>query len=152
MGSDCLYNIDHVKLFGGELEASVQLKQNFHITASYVYQEYDVEEGGFEQDWTYYLPALLPKHKIKLLGRYMLWEDGWLQLSSRYVGKRDTQKGQELDEYITVDLGFEQKFPFQGIDYTLNVFINNLTGTDYQEQAGYTMPEHVWGMQLGAKF
>lgn len=152
MGSDCLYNIDHVKLFGGELEASVQLNQRFHITASYVYQEYDVEEGSFVQDWTYYLPALLPKHKIKLLGRYMIREDGWLQLSSRYVGKRDAQKGQELDDYITVDLGFEQKFKLRGMDYTVNIFASNLTGTSYQEQAGYTMPKHVWGIQLGTKF
>ncbi len=152
MGSNCLYNIDHVKLYGGELEASFKLEKYFHATASYVYQEYDVEDNSLEKEWTYYLPALLPKHKIKLLARYNLWQDGWLQLSGRYTGERDAQKGKKLDDYITVDMGFEQTFQFDGTEYSANVFVSNLTGTDYQEQSGYTMPKHVWGFQVGVKF
>jgi outer membrane receptor protein involved in Fe transport len=152
LGSNCLYNIDRFKLYGAELEATVPLGKKFRATAAYVYQEYDVKETGFEQDWTYYLPALLPKHKIKLLARYMVWEDGWLQLSSRFVGERKAQKGTELDAYTTVDLGFEQVFRFGRQEYTANLFCNNVTGTDYEEISGYEMPKYVWGIQLGAKF
>lgn len=141
-----------MKLYGGELEAAIRLGERFRATAAYVYQEYDVDETGFEDNWTYYLPALLPKHKVKLLARYNVWPDGWLQLSSRYVGDRKAQKGGELDAYATFDLGFEQKFKLHGMDYTASMFVNNLTGTSYQEQAGYSMPRQVWGVIVGVKF
>jgi len=152
LGSDCLYNIDHFKLYGAELEAAIRLGERFRATAAYLYQEFDVEQTGLEQDWTYYLPALLPKHKIKLLARYMGWEDGGLQWSSRFVGERKAQRGTELDAYATLDLGFEQLFKFQGQEYTASLFCSNLTGTSYQEHAGYSMPRQVWGFQLGARF
>ncbi|VBB41523.1 TonB-dependent receptor (fragment) [uncultured Desulfatiglans sp.] len=153
LGSGCLYNIDHFKLYGGELEAAVRLGPRLRATLAYVYQEYDVEENPvFEKEWTYYLPGLLPKHKVKLLARYNVWEDGWFQLSSRYVYKREAQKGTVLDDYITLDLGFEQTFRFQGMEYTASVFMGNVTGTDYQEQSGYFMPKYVWGFQIGARF
>lgn len=152
IGSNCLYNIDHVKLYGGELEAAIHIGDKFRATASYVYQEFDADKTGLEDEWTYYLPELLPKHKIKLLARYKVWQDGWLQLSSRYVGKRDAQKGKKLDDYITVDMGFEQKFKIGGIEYMAGAFVNNLTGTTYQEQAGYKMPKHVWGFRVGVNF
>jgi len=152
LGSNCLYNIDHFKLYGAELEAAIRLGERFRATAAYVYQEYDVDETGFEDNWTYYLPALLPKHKVKLLARYNVWPDGWLQVSSRYVGERKAQKGGELDDYITVDLGFEQKFKFQEQEYMAKFFCSNVTDTDYEEISGYEMPEYVWGFQLGAKF
>lgn len=154
LGSDCLYNIDHVKLYGAELEASIRLGDRFRATAAYVYQEYDVDETGFEQDWTYYLPALLPKHKVKLLARYNVWEDGWFQLSSRYVYERKAQRPdtEDLDDYVTVDLGFEQTFKFQGLNCMAEAFVGNVTGTSYEEQSGYEMPKYVWGFQLGFKF
>ncbi|HDH87168.1 MAG TPA: TonB-dependent receptor [Desulfobacteraceae bacterium] len=152
IGSNCLYNIDHFKLYGGEIEAAVRLGERFRATAAYVYQKFDAESTGFERDWTYYLPALLPKHKVKLLARYKVWEDGWFQFSSRYVGSRKAQKGSKLDDYITVDVGFEQGFKFNDMEYTAKAFVNNITGTDYEEIAGYKMPEYLWGLQVGVKF
>jgi iron complex outermembrane receptor protein len=152
LSSNCLYNIDHFRLYGAELEATIPLGERFLATATYVYQEFEVEETGFEEDWTYYLPALLPKHKIKLLARYMVWEDGWLQLSSRYVGDRDAQMGGELDDYITADVGFEQRFKSGGQEYMAKAFCGNVTGTDYEEIPGYEMPKYVWGLQVGMKF
>lgn len=150
--SDCVYNIDHVRLYGGELEAAIHLADKFRATAAYVYQTVDADKTGFEEEWTYYLPDLLPTHKVKLLARYKTWQDGWLELSSRYVGERDSQKGKKLDDYVTLDMGFEQKFKVGGMEYMASAFVNNLTGTSYQEQAGYDMPKHVWGFQVGVKF
>jgi len=152
LGSDCLYNIDHFKLYGAEVEATIRLGGRFRATAAYVYQEFDAEKTSFEKNWTYYLPALLPKHKVKLLARYKVWEGGWFQLSSRYVGTRNAQKGSKLDDYITADVGFEQEFKFHGMDYTAKVFVNNVTGADYEEIAGYEMPKYLWGFQFGVKF
>jgi len=152
MGSNCLYNIDHLKLYGVEIEATLQPLKRLLVTAAYVYQDFDVEETGFEEDWTYYLPATLPNHKAKLLARCMLWTGGWLHLSSRYVSQRDAQKGAELDAYGLLDIGFEQIFGFDGQKYTASVFCNNVSGTVYEEQSGYKMPRFVWGFQLGAKF
>ena len=73
-------------------------------------------------------------------------------MSFRYVGSRDAQKGSRLDDYATVDVGFEQSFEFHGLEYTAKTFINNMTGTDYEEIAGYEMPEYLWGFQLGVRF
>ncbi|MBN2123579.1 MAG: TonB-dependent receptor [Deltaproteobacteria bacterium] len=153
LGSSCLYNIDHFKLYGVELEAALRLTDSLRATAAYVYQDFDVEEQGvFQKEWSYYLPSLLPKHKVKLLARYNVWKDGWFQASSRYVYERDAQKGEVLDDYITLDLGFEQAFTYQGMKYSAEAFIGNVTGTDYQEQSGYDMPKYVWGLQFGVKF
>ncbi len=141
-----------MKLYGAELEAAFRLGERFRANAAYVHQNFSVDETGFEEDWTYYLPALLPKNKIKLLARYKVWKEGWLQASSRFVDERKAQKGKELDAYATLDLGFEQKFIFDKTQYSAGIFVNNATGTVYQEQAGYEMPRQVWGMQLGAQF
>lgn len=92
-GSNCLYNIDSVKLYGFEIEAALQLSPVFRITAAYVFQEHDAARTGFEQDWTYYLPATLPRHKVKVLAGYEIIPEGWVQLSARFVGGRDAQKG-----------------------------------------------------------
>ena len=153
-GSDCLYNIDHVELYGGELEASIRLGDRFRATAAYVYQRYSVDEMGYEQPWTYYLPTLLPMNKVKLLARYMLWENGWLQLTSRYVDKREVQQEQaeDLDDYLTVDVGFEQTFQYDGLEWMAQTYVGNVTGTSYEEVSGYEMPKYVWGFQLGCKF
>ncbi len=152
IGSNCLYNIDHFKLYGFEIETAIRLGRRLRATAAYVYKDYDVDETGFEKDWTYYLPALLPEHKIKLLAQYRIWENGYFLLSFRYVGSRDAQKGTSLDDYATVDIGFEQSFKLYGLEYTAKAFVNNVTGTDYEEISGYEMPKYVWGFQLGIRF
>jgi len=48
LGSDCLYNIDHVKLYGAELEAAIRIRDTFRATAAYIYQECEVDETGFD--------------------------------------------------------------------------------------------------------
>lgn len=151
-GSDCLYNIDHLELYGFELEAALHFSEKFRATAAYVFQEHEVEQSGYEQDWTYYLPATLPRHKIKLMGKYEIVPQGWLQLSARYVGSRDAQKGSELDDYIVCDAGFEKKFSVENLNYSLSLFVNNITGTTYQEISGYEMPKHVWGFMVGLEY
>jgi iron complex outermembrane receptor protein len=141
-----------VELYGFELEAALHLSEKIKITASYVYQEHDVSQTGYEQDWTYYLPASLPKHKVKVLAGYEIINDGWIELSSRFVGSRGSQQNDELDDYFVCDLGFSKKFIVNGLDYNLKLYVNNITGTDYEEVAGYPMPEYVWGISLGVSF
>ena len=152
LSSNCLYNTDHFRLYGGEIELAFQWEDRLRATAAYVYQDHDVEDTGFEEDWTYYLPALLPNHKIKLAGQYRVWKDGWLLASARYVGEREAQKGETLDGYATLDVGFEQGFSLYGTEYGLKLFCSNLTGTVYEEQAGYPMPRQVVGFEVGMKF
>ncbi len=151
-GSNCLYNIDNLELYGVELETAFQFTRKFRATASYVFQEYKVSQTGYEQDWSYYLPATLPKHKVKLMGKYEIIPEGWLQLSAKYVGARGAQKGSELDAYVVCDAGFEKKFKYGGQAYSMNLFVNNFTGTNYQEISGYTMPKYVWGLMMGIEF
>ncbi len=152
LGSDCLYNIPHVKLYGFELEASLRLGKRFQATASYVYQQVDADETRYDEEWTYYLPELLPKHKVKFLGRYEAWKDGFIQLSGRYVGERQAQKGETLDAYVVLDAGLEQRFKLGLMEFTAGAYVSNLLGEEYQEQAGYQMPRQVYGVRLAAKF
>ena len=151
-GSDCLYNIDSVELYGIELEASFNPFDKFKATAAYVYQEHKATHTGYEEDWTYYLPATLPKHKVKMTAGYEVIQDGWIQLSGRWVGSRGTQQSGELSDYAICDLGFKKKFKWDSQNYELNLFINNATGTRYEEVAGYPMPRYVWGMSLAVEF
>ena len=153
IGSDCLYNIPHFKLYGGEVEASIRLGR-FLGTLSYNYQNYTVEDTGFEQNWTYYLPALLPQNKVKLLCNYEVWEGGLVQFSSILVDERKTQQPgtEDLDSYITFDIGFQQAFKWGGIDWMAQLYCNNFTGANYEEQAGYKMPKYVSGFLMSARF
>jgi hypothetical protein len=34
----------------------------------------------------------------------------------------------------------------------MGVFVNNVTGTCYQEQTGYSMPRQVWGGRVSYRF
>ncbi|SDU58726.1 iron complex outermembrane recepter protein [Desulfobacula phenolica] len=86
------------------------------------------------------------------MGKYEILPQGWLQLSAKHVGARDAQKGDELEDYIVCDAGFEKKFKFNGLNYNLNLFVNNVTGTNYQEISGYSMPKYVWGFMMGLEF
>ncbi len=108
LGSDCLYNIPNVKLYGLELETTYRPSKRLQATASYVYQQMVADETQYDASYTYYLPELLPKHKVRLMGRYEVWEDGFLQLSGRFVGEREAQKGGTLDAYFTVDAGWSR--------------------------------------------
>jgi len=107
---------------------------------------------GYEKDWTYYLPATLPKHKVKMTADYEAIRDGWIQLSGRWVGSRGTQQSGGLDDYAVCDLGFKKKFKWDHQKFELNLFVNNVTGTRYEEVAGYPMPRYVWGMSLAVEF
>ncbi|MCF8144101.1 MAG: TonB-dependent receptor [Deltaproteobacteria bacterium] len=153
IGSDCLYNIPHFKLYGGEIEASIRLGR-FLGTVSYNYQNYTAESAGFEQNWTYYLPALLPQNKVKLLCNYEVWEGGLVQFSSIFVDERKTQQPgtEDLDSYITFDIGFQQGFKWMGLDWMAELYCNNFTGANYEEQAGYKMPKYVSGVLMSVRF
>jgi iron complex outermembrane receptor protein len=153
LGSNCLYNIPHFKLYGGEIEASLRLGK-FQGTLSYNYQNYTADDTGFEENWTYYLPALLPQNKVKFLGNYEVWRGGLVQLHATYVDERKTQQPgtEDLKSYVTLDIGLQQDFHFGGIDWKAETYCNNFTGTNYEEQAGYKMPKYVWGFLLSARF
>ena len=151
-GSDCLYNIDHVKLYGVELEAALRITDRLRATASYVYQEHDITQTGHEQNWTYYLPATLPHHKVKLSGSYEFMEGAWVQASGRFVGSRGSQQGGELGSYTVWDLGVKKTFQWDRLAYTLHLFVNNILDADYEEISGYPMPGQVWGTRMEMAF
>ena len=153
IGSNCLYNIPHFNLYGGEIEASLRLGR-FQGTLSYNYQNYSYDETGFEEDWSYYLPALLPHNKVKFLGNYEVWRGGLVQLAAIFVGERKTQQSstENLDSYFTLDFGFQQAFKFGGLDWKAEAYCNNFTGANYQEIAGYKMPKYVSGFLLSVRF
>ena len=44
LGSDCLYNIPHVRIYGAEFEAGLRLGKRFQATAAYTYQEVNEDQ------------------------------------------------------------------------------------------------------------
>jgi iron complex outermembrane receptor protein len=152
LGSNCLYNIPHVVMYGFETEGTIRLGKSFQGTASYTYQEVDADETIYDEDWTYYLPTLLPKHKVKVMGRYEAWKNGFLQLSGRYMGERQAQKGETLDPYFVIDAGVEQRFYLPDMELTINLYVSNVLGEVYEEQSGYEMPKQVYGIRMGVRF
>ena len=154
LSSNCLYNIPSVKMYGVELEAALDFKNRFRGMISYNYMAFNADESSYQQSWSYYLPLVCPKHKVKMMGRFRVWQDGWLQANFRFLGARNVQQQSEgrLKAYATLDLGFEQKFRFWHQELTLNAFANNLTGTRYQEIQGFYMPRQTYGFTIGTKF
>lgn len=153
LGTDCLYNIPSVKLYGVELEAALDFKNRFRGMVSYNYQAFDATDSPFQQSWSYYLPLLYPKHKLKMMGRYRVWQDGWFQASLKFVSARESQKKVgRLGAYAVLDLGYEQNFHWGDRVLSLSVFANNVTGRRYQEIQGYYMPRQTFGFTLNTKF
>lgn len=156
MGTNAIYNIPHVKLYGAELEASIKLKR-FWATFSYMYEDHKIDKTGLEKEWTYYLIQLLPYHRAKLIGAYQIFKNGWIKFSAKYVGDRKSQKiisgkRETLADYVVIDGEYEQSFKLKNFNASLGIFINNLTRTSYQEISGFEMPKQVVGVNFKVKF
>jgi|GEM_PF-1336969 vitamin B12 transporter len=137
------YQIEGVKFYGTELEFNWKATEKLIFFGNYSYQNNAYSLG---EEFPY--PMLLnlpPKNKGKLSIRYTLPFKTRLSSDVIIYGERLSEGGYTLDGYATADLSLERNFAGRMM---ASFYINNLTGTEYQQVYGYPSPGVTWGVRL----
>jgi outer membrane receptor protein involved in Fe transport len=138
------YNLDQISFYGVELELDSTWFEKLNVFGNYTYRETDYDAKDLLADAI--LLTLAPKHKVNVGIRYRLFPDTLLTSDVRYMGKRESEGDiHTLDDFITVDMGVEQKL-FKNT--TLRVYATNIFGENYEEVYGFQMPGVVLGVNL----
>lgn len=140
------YNIDNVSFYGVECEFDARLDK-LNIFGNYTFIDNHVEETGLPIVFWVDVP---PKHKVNLGVRYQFRPDLMLTGDTRYVGKRKSEGGFDMESYIVTDVGLQYTFLSDKAKFLM--YINNLFGEDYQEVYGYPMPKQTVGAQIKYTF
>jgi len=118
--------------------------ENLTIFGNYTYRKTDYDSKDVLADAI--LLELSPKHKANLSIRYRLFKKTLLTSDIRYMGERETEGDlYTLDDFITVDVGIEQKL-FKKV--SVRAYAVNIFGEEYQEIHGYPMSDHIYGVNL----
>jgi outer membrane receptor protein involved in Fe transport len=139
-----VYNTD-VDLYGVELELSRSFTHDLSGYLSYTWQNWSADDFGRThpldpEEETYYFMENIPRNKVKLGMNYKLWEGGVVTLNAQYVDERESKNGEEVADFITMDVGAKHTFHLTYCDFILNGYVNNVTDEDYEMRAGYPMP------------
>jgi outer membrane cobalamin receptor len=134
-----VYNID-VAVYGVELELTRSFARDLSGYISYVWQNYSVGHNPLAGSETNYLMQNLPRNKVNLGLNYKLWEGGVVTLNSQYMGERTSERGKDIADFITVNVGAQHTFELTHCDFTLKAFVNNGTDEEYEMRYGYPMP------------
>lgn len=163
-GGGVVYNIDKVKLYGLELEASFPLPFGLKGYANYTFQK--TKKYGDPLDLDSSLTDELteiPVHKAYVEIEYEPYEDAAIGLNFRIIGNRDTIQGdpsipggatlEKLDSFIITDLYMDLPLwgPF-GERVSFIGQVNNIFGVDYEERYQVQMPDFNVMVGLQAKF
>lgn len=140
------YNIDSVGFYGFEGEFDARFKK-LNIFGNYTYIDNHVDDTGLPITFWVDMP---PKHKVNLGLRYNFRSDLMFTGDIRYVGKRKSEGGFDLDSFIVTDIGLQYSFLSNKAKF--QIYINNLFGEEYQEVYGYPMPEQTFGASLKYSF
>ena len=134
-----VYNID-VAVYGVELELTRSFARDLSGYISYVWQNYSVGHNSLAGSETNYLMQNLPRNKVNLGLNYKLWEGGVVTLNSQYMDERTSERGKDIADLITVNVGAQHTFELTHCDFTLKAFVNNVTDEEYEMRYGYSMP------------
>ncbi|MBU3949046.1 MAG: outer membrane beta-barrel protein [Proteobacteria bacterium] len=142
------WNVDTVRFWGIEYEFNIAYKK---LTAfgNYTYIDNEVIEDDPAKTESF-MVELPPKHKINLGFRYRLSDSLQFTCDQRYVGRRYSEAGRTLSEYITSDVGLQ--YSFYKNKAKLNAFINNLFGENYEQTYGYPMSRQMFGLTFKYTF
>ncbi|MDY6853272.1 MAG: TonB-dependent receptor [Thermodesulfobacteriota bacterium] len=137
------YNVDSAQFYGLELEFNSTLFDKLGLFGNYTYLENEVDETDLPITFWVDIP---PRHKGNLGLRYWLKGNILLTCDVRYVGKRKSEDGYTLDDFMITDIGIqytclENKAKLLG-------YVNNVFGENYLEVYGYPMPRQIFGFQL----
>jgi iron complex outermembrane receptor protein len=157
---DYMLNLDQMISQGVDVELSGNLtdKLSFYLGYAYLDMENQGDElAGIEA------AADQAKHRVKAGLRYEVIQGTSLLLDYKFQDKQVNEYSEEIaedewlvrrvtiDAYSLVDLGLKQKlFEKWGFakDAYLNVFVNNLFNTDYEDSRGYPATDRTFGVSL----
>jgi outer membrane receptor protein involved in Fe transport len=140
-------------VYGVELELSRSFSRDLSGYLAYTYQEWEAESHPMDTEDTHYLLQNQPRNKVVLGLDYKLWENGEVNLNTKYIGKRYNKRDETMDDVIVVSVGAQHTFklPYQ-CELVLKGYVNNVTDQDYQLRYGYDMPGTTAGIGLTLKY
>lgn len=143
-------NADYLLLQGIETELNFQLHETLSGYLNYTFQEPNLGPTSVPESQLYDDQYQLPRHKVTLGLNWMPWDNTEMLGTVRYVGERQTSLGEDIDGFITFDLGisymfFDKRFKIKG--YAMNVF-----DEDYEEQYNLPAPERYFGINISYIF
>jgi outer membrane receptor protein involved in Fe transport len=148
--SSYAYSIPSMQFYGFEGEFNTAVFDGLNLFGNYSYQgnKYDDREDVYDPkkgEPTPHFLNLPAKHKANLGIRYDLPMALRISGDVKYVGKRKSEGGETMGDYITMDVGLARTFyKFCKV----SAFVSNLLGEKYQEVYGFPEPRQTYGMQM----
>jgi outer membrane cobalamin receptor len=137
------YQIPTMKFYGTEFEFNWKPFEKLVLFGNYSFLK-----NKYTRDSKLPYAMILelpPRNKGKLSVRYELPLKTRLAADVKFIGERKSEGGFNLNRYATADLSFERNFAER---MTAGFFINNMTGTDYQQVYGYPAPGVTYGIRI----
>ncbi|MCK5507770.1 MAG: TonB-dependent receptor [Desulfobacterales bacterium] len=147
---DCVFNADYLILQGIEAELNFQVFEQLSGYINYTYQDSELGDMQVPDEEVCNDHYQLPRHKAILGLDWSPWEDTTFITTLRYVDERKTSKNQEVDSFVTMDLGVEQCFLSKKLK--LKGYVRNLFDEDYEEQYKIPAPERTFGINVSYIF
>ncbi|VFQ44652.1 tonb-dependent receptor beta-barrel [Desulfoluna butyratoxydans] len=152
-----IYNIEEVTIQGAELALSAPLPFNLFAWGNLTWQEGDTQGDPWDRENS--LEGQIPDFPEIMANAgldYRLDDRFTAGISVRHVGERDHLKGatlETLDAYTVVGLNASLRL-FQNKITTLRLLASadNLFDEEYEEEAGYPMPDATYTVGLSAVF
>ncbi len=152
-----VYNIDEVTIYGTELSLRKQLPFNISAWGNLTYQKGDKKGDPWDtEDRLEGQIPDFPETMVNLGLDYQLEERISARLTLRHVDDREHLSGttlETLDAYTVVGanasvLVFQNAFSA----WRLLASVDNIFDEDYEEEAGYPMPDRTYTVGLSATF
>ena len=137
------YQIPELKFYGAEFEFNWKPTEKLVFFGNYSYLK---NRYSLTESLPY--PMLLnlpPRNKGKISAHYSLPFKIRLASDISIYGERESEGGYFLKRYATADLSLEKNFAERMV---AGFFVNNLTGTEYQQVYGFPSPGVTWGVRL----
>ena len=140
------YSIPSMEFYGFEGEFNTYVFDGFNLFGNYSYRESRYEDRKDINDAASpYFLNLPAKHKANLGIRYDLPMAFKISGDVKYVGKRKSESGKTMGDYVTADVGLSKTFyKFCKV----SAFVSNILGEKYQEVYGFPEPRQTYGMQM----
>ncbi len=140
--SSYAYSLPSLYNYGADYEFNYTPFEKLTFFGNYTYSAKKYDYNGLPNSR---LLNLSPRNKAKVSVRYTL-KKGWLLTSDLYYnGTGGTQGGGTLPQYFVADVGVDKILAGH---LKLSFFVNNVTGTKYEQVFGYPMPRQTYGIRL----
>lgn len=147
---DSLFNAEYLILQGIEVELNFEVFERLSGYINYTYQDYDLGPMRVLEDDARIDVYQLPRHKANLGLEWSPWQDTTVMVDIRYVDDRKTSLDEEIDGFVTMDLGLEQCLMSRKL--RVKGYITNLFNKKYEETYLIPAPERTFGVNVSYVF